>query len=55
MECQLAVVIIQDQIAAGAGLDELVAEGVAICVNTVGYTLLFCEGYVPMLMVRISG
>ncbi|XP_050724934.1 sphingomyelin phosphodiesterase-like [Eriocheir sinensis] len=50
LECQLAVIALQEEIAAGAGLDLLVTEGIAICQVTFGYTQTFCEGYVPMIM-----
>ncbi|KAG0712404.1 Sphingomyelin phosphodiesterase [Chionoecetes opilio] len=50
LECRLAVVVLQGEVAAGVSLASLVAEGIAVCSKAVGYTTTFCEGYVPMLM-----
>ncbi|XP_063872462.1 sphingomyelin phosphodiesterase-like [Scylla paramamosain] len=50
LECQLAVVVLQEQLAAGMNMTSLVVEGIVVCSTTLGYTLSFCEGFVPMIM-----
>lgn len=51
LACELAVSFLQAQIEAGLSYDELVQEGILICINTVGLTQLYCEGYIPLVAV----
>lgn len=49
LECQLAAAALQEEISAGANMTFLVREGIVIC-QSLGYSITFCEGYVPMIM-----
>nr|XP_027229241.1 sphingomyelin phosphodiesterase-like [Penaeus vannamei] len=49
LECELVVVLLQGEIAAGVSYDALVQESVQICVSQVGMTETFCQGYVPQV------
>ncbi|KAK7063320.1 hypothetical protein SK128_007540, partial [Halocaridina rubra] len=49
LDCELAVVILQENIDQGGSYDTFVDEGIGICKNMTDYIDIYCEGYVPLL------
>ncbi|KAK3858597.1 hypothetical protein Pcinc_035220, partial [Petrolisthes cinctipes] len=49
LECEVAFQFLQGLINADTPLEVLVEESIIICVTVVGYTQVFCDGYVPLI------
>ncbi|KAK4313929.1 hypothetical protein Pmani_014760 [Petrolisthes manimaculis] len=49
LECEVAFQFLQGLVDADTPLEVMVEEGIIICVTVVGYTQVFCDGYVPLI------
>nr|XP_045584513.1 uncharacterized protein LOC123746803 [Procambarus clarkii] len=49
LECALALKFLQAELAAGVAYETLVEEAIDICFTTVGYSELYCRGFISMV------